>query len=82
MTVSVDASHALFESVWVPWDIVVKQDVATLQVDPFSGSFSGDENLNVAFAELLFGMESASGFISRTWFHPAMDAADTESPVL
>lgn len=55
LAVAVDAAHPLLQAVRVPGDIVVEEDVAGLEVDPFAGRFGGDEDLDLAFPELLLG---------------------------
>ena len=56
LAVAVDAAHALFESVWVPGNVVVKEDVATLKVDALAGRLRSHKNLNAAFPELLLSV--------------------------
>ena len=82
LSVAVDAAHPLFEAVRIPRDVVVEEDVAALQVDPFAGRFGGGQDLDGAFAKLLLGVEPGSGFVARAGFHAAVDAAHPESPRL
>jgi hypothetical protein len=55
LAIAVDATHPLFESIWVPGDVVIDEDVAKLKINPFARRFRGDQDLDAAFLELLFG---------------------------
>ena len=44
LAVAVDAAHPLLETVRVPGDVVVEEDVADLEVDAFAEAVSSDEN--------------------------------------
>jgi hypothetical protein len=77
-----DAAHPLLEAVRVPGDVVVEEDVADLKVDPLARSLGGDQNLNLAFAELPLGVEAGARLVTRARFHAAVDAADAETPSL
>ena len=76
-----DAAHALFQAVRVPGYVVVEQQVAALEVDAFAGGLGGDQNLDLAFAELLFGVEPGARLVAAARPHAAVDAADAETPV-
>src|SRR3972149_1567906 len=77
-----DAPHPLLEAVRVPWDVVVEENVADLEVDALARGFGGDEDLDVALAELLLGVEARPRFVARARLHTAVDATDTEAPRL
>src|SRR5439155_13556985 len=82
LAVAVDAPHSLLEAVRVPGDVVVEEDVADLKVDALTRRLGGDQNLDLAFAELLLGMEARPGFVARARLHAAVDVADAEAPGL
>src|SRR5262249_19639006 len=81
LAVAVDTTHALFQPIGVPRDIIVKEDVAALQVDAFAGGFRGNKNLNPPIFELLLRIEPAVWFLPRARFHATMNEADTKAPV-
>ena len=74
-------AHPLLQAVGVPWNVVVKHDVADLQVDSFASSLRGDEHLNDALPELLFRVKTRSWFVSRAGSHTAMDESNFEPPI-
>ena len=80
LSVAVDASHPLFEPIRIPGNVVVEEDVAELKVDALARGLGGDENLNLAFAELLFGVQSRARLVAGARLHAAVDAADREAP--
>ncbi len=82
LAVAVDASHPLLQAVRVPRDVVVEEDVADLKVDAFASSLGRNKYLDLAFAELLLGIQPRSRLVARTGLHAAMDAAHAESPGL
>ena len=59
-----DTAHTLLKAVWVPGDVVVEQDVANLKVDSLASRLCGDQHLNLAFAELLFGVQACGGLVA------------------
>ena len=63
LSVAMDAAHALLKAVRVPRDVIVEEDVAALQVDALAGRLGGHQDLDLAFAELLLGVEPASRFV-------------------
>ena len=70
LAVAVDAAHPLLEAVGVPRNVVIEQDVADLKVDPFARGLGGHEDLDLAFAELLLGVEAGARLVTRTDFIP------------
>ena len=82
LAVAVDAAHPLLEAVRVPGDVVVEEDVADLEVDALAGGLGGDQDLDLAFAELLLGVEAGARLVARARLHAAVDAADAEAPGL
>ena len=82
LAVAMDAAHALFEPVRIPGNVVVEENVTTLKVDAFARGLGGHQNLNGAFAELLFGVEPGPRFFARPGLHAAVNAADAEPPRL
>ena len=82
LAVAVDAAHPLLEAVRVPGDVVVEEDVADLEVDALARGLGGDQNLDLAFAELLLGVEARARLVARARLHAAVDAADAEAPGL
>ena len=46
LAVAVDAAHPLLQTVRIPGDVVVEQDVAALEVDAFACGLGGHENLD------------------------------------
>ena len=82
LAVAMDASHPLFQPVGVPRDVVVEQDVAALEVDAFAGRLGRDQDLDRAFAELLFGVQPRAGLVPRADVHAAVDGANAETPLL
>ena len=82
LAVAVDAAHPLLEAVRVPGDVVVEEDVADLKVDPLARGLGGDQDLDLAFAELLLGVEARARLVARARLHAAVDAADAEAPGL
>ena len=59
-----DAAHPLLEAVRVPGDVVVEQDVANLEVNALARRLGGDQDLDLAFPELLLGVKARSRFIA------------------
>ena len=76
-----DSAHSLLQPIGVPRNVIVEQNVAALEVDAFSGSFGGDENLSRSVAELLFSVEPCSGLITRADVHSTVDRANSEIPL-
>jgi hypothetical protein len=70
LAVAVDAAHPLFEAVRVPGDVVVEEDVADLKVDALARGLGGDQDLDLAFAELLLGVERVPGSSREPDFMP------------
>ena len=77
-----NAAHALLKPVRIPGNVIVEQDVAALQVDPFTSRFSGYQDLNGAVSELLFGKQPCAWLITGAGPHATMDGADAEAPDL
>src|SRR5262249_11364256 len=82
LPVTIDAAHALFETVRVPRDLVVAEDVATLQVNPLAGGLSGDQDLDGTVFELLLGMQTRARLIARARLHAAVNTTNAETPLL
>ena len=82
LAVAVDAAHPLLKAVRVPGDVVIEKDVAALEVDALARRLGGHQNLNLAFAELLLGVEPRARLVTRARPHAAVDAADAETPGL
>ena len=82
LAVAVDAAHPLLEAVRVPGDVVVEEDVADLEVDALARRLGGDQDLDLAFPELLLGVEARARLVARARLHAAVDAADAEAPRL
>ena len=76
-----DATHALFEPVGVPWDVVVEEDMAALKVDPLAGCFRRHQDLDITVPELLFGVRAGTPGSSREpgLMPPCIDP-DAKSP--
>src|SRR3990172_9991601 len=81
LAVAMDTPHALLQPIGIPRDIIVKEDMAALEVDTFPGRFGGDEHLNRPVFELLLGVEPAVRFFARAGFHPAVNDADAKAPI-
>src|SRR5712691_4495431 len=77
-----DAAHALFETVRVPRDVVVAEDVATLQVNSLTRRLGRNQDLDGAVLELLFGVQARAGCIARARLHATMNTTNAETPVL
>src|SRR5437660_1325854 len=75
-----DAAHALLQPVRIPRDVVVKEDVAALQIDAFTGRFRCDKNLNPGIAELLFREQPRARLLPASRFHAAVNAACLQAP--
>src|SRR6266568_1604995 len=43
---AVDSSKALFNTIWIPWQIVINHQVGTLKVDSFAGGVCGEKHLD------------------------------------
>ena len=82
LAVAVDAAHPLLQAVRVPGDVVVEEDVADLEVDALARGLGGDQDLDLAFAELLLGVKARARLVARARLHAAVDAADAEAPGL
>jgi hypothetical protein len=80
LAVSVDAAHPLFESVGVPRNVVVDEEVAELQVDAFARGLGGNQHLDVAVLETLLGIEPTPRDIARADVHRAVDRSGLQSP--
>src|SRR6266704_2857392 len=39
LEVTMDSPHPLLQAIWIPWNVVVEQDMAALQVDAFPCRF-------------------------------------------
>jgi hypothetical protein len=80
LAVTVDAPHPLLEAVRIPWNVVIEKDFAHLKVDGFSGSLRRDQNLDLAFAELLLGVHARAWLVTGARLHPAVDASEPKAP--
>ena len=81
LAVTMDAAHALFQPIGIPRDIVVKKDMAALEVDALAGGFCRNENLNRSVLELLLGIEPAVRLFPRAGLHAAVNETDPKAPV-
>src|SRR5262249_53117880 len=70
-----------FQTVRVPGDVVVKQDVTELKVDAFAGCLRGDQNLEVPVLELLFRPKARTSFFPRPGLHTAVNETHLETPI-
>ena len=64
LAVTVDAAHALFKAVRIPGDIIIKENMAALQVNTFACRLCCNENLYRALPELLFCVEARTDIIA------------------
>ena len=64
LAVSVDAPHPLLQPIRIPWNVVVDEEMAELQVDAFARRLGGDHHLHVALLELLLGVEPRTRFVA------------------
>src|SRR5262249_6881308 len=82
LAIAVNAAHALLKPIRIPGDVIVEQDVAALEVDPFASRLRGHQDLNSAISELLLGEQPRAWVVAGAWPHAAMDGADAEAPGL
>ncbi len=82
LAVAVDTPHALLEAVGVPGDVVVEENVADLEVDPFSGRLGRHEDLDRSFPELLLRVKPRPRLVARSRLHAAVDVPNAEAPGL
>ncbi len=80
LAITMDASHPLLQPVGVPGNIVVKENIANLQVNTFSSRFSSYQYLDGTLTKELLGIETGAGLITRPRAHPPVDISDTEPP--
>src|SRR5438552_905561 len=78
LPISMDPTHPLFQPVRIPGNVVIEEDVANLKVDPFARSLGCHEDLDLALAKLLFGMQPGARLFAASWLHAAVDEADAE----
>jgi len=76
-----DATHTLLKAIWVPRNVVVKEDMAALQVDAFARGLSGNQHLDFPIAKLLLGKNPSTGSIAVPNVHSTVDGADAEAPL-
>src|SRR5205823_6232211 len=82
LAIAVNTTHALLKPIRIPEDVIVEQDVAALEVDPFASRLGGDRDLNGTVSELLLGEQACARVVTGSWPHAAMDGADAEAPGL
>src|SRR5262249_6253268 len=82
LAIAVNTAHALLKPIRIPGNVIVEQDVAALEVDPFPLRLGGHQDLNGAVSELLFGEQPRAWVVAGVWPHAAMDGADAEAPGL
>jgi hypothetical protein len=82
LAVPVDAPHPLFESIGVPRNVVIYEEVAKLKIDALARRFSGNQDLNGTFLELLFGKQTSSRLFARSDLHASVNGAHLEAHVL
>ncbi len=75
-------SHALLKSVRIPGNIVVKQDMAALQVDSFACCFRGSQNLSFQIPKVSLGIYPSAFFIAASRLHPAVNLSNRQPPLL
>ena len=68
---TMDTTEALFQTIWIPWQIVVNHEMRTLEVDPFTSRIGGDQN-----ARVFILLEQFFDFTTFVAEHAAMDRDD------
>src|SRR5439155_7891372 len=76
LAVAMYAAHALFESVRVPRNIVVEQDMTALEVDAFARGFGRREDLRFQIPEVSLGPKARALFVPASGLHAAVNLAD------
>ena len=77
-----NAPHALFQSIGIPWNVIVKQeDVAALKVDTFACCFGGYEHLCFQLPEIPLCANAGAFFVAGAGLHPAMDLTNRKTPL-
>src|SRR5690349_3711616 len=56
-----DASEALLESRWIPWQIYIDECAERLQVESFAGGVGGDDEANVSLLDGLLDVITLDG---------------------
>ena len=46
LSIPVYSAHPLFQTVWIPWDVIIYHQITELQIDPFSSSLCGYQDLS------------------------------------
>jgi hypothetical protein len=64
LTIAVDTAHALLQPVRIPGDVIVEQDMAALQIDPFAGRLSCHQDLDRTVFELLLGKQPRARIVA------------------
>src|SRR5262249_53366337 len=82
LAIAVNTTHTLLKPIRIPGNVIVEQDMAALQVNPFTSRLSGHQDLNSAISELLLSEQPCTWIITGAWPHAAMDRADAEAPGL
>ena len=59
---AVDAPDALNEARRIPWDVVIDDDMGTVEIHAFGQNFGGDENAEIILGMANFGVEIGDDF--------------------
>ena len=77
LAVAMDAAHALFQSDWVPWNVVVDHEPAELKVDSFTCGLCGHKHLcAVPISEGTLRVKTRAGRVAVSDLHAAVDLRD------
>jgi len=79
LAVPMDATHALFQAVGVPGDVVVNHVPAELQIDALTSRLGGHQHLAV-FPELALRVDAGARGVPIADLHAAMNLGDVETP--
>src|SRR5262249_49075045 len=82
LAIAVNTAHTLLKPIRIPGNVIVEQDVAALQVNPFASRLSGHQDLNSTISELLLGEQPRAWVVAGAWTHAPMDGADAGGPGL
>src|SRR5256885_1022003 len=80
LAVTMDTSHPLLKPVRIPGNVVVKEDMAGLEIDTLACGFGCDQDLCCTILKLLLSIKAGAGFVPRPDVHSAMDHAHAEAP--
>ena len=74
LTDAVDSPEALFETIRVPWQIIINHQVCALEVDTFAGGIGGQQHLHLGIV--------LEGFLNFQAFFAADTAVDDDDGFL